>query len=282
MSYDRTDPNTQLRFIFRVHGRIRRGYPPSRVVGPWIFEYCTVAMLARQVDYDALYSELISSGSAPGEAALETYETFISEDYDLSSIFAYQTEEERELKDTLLSKFQVVKSAADRRDTFVNASFAISSIRKILSMGIMGAWRLLETMKFLDSLFKLLGPEDEGSDEDEEDDDEHRVLQLTTVLQAINYFINEGISGQRFRDSDSLLVLPEEHWTIIIQAMDEEVQSKDVLVQFSDLLTTLLAYPANVEAFHTCHGDDLLDLAKKMYKNNEQVKQILSRIQNML
>ena len=56
-----------------------------------------------------------------------------------------------------------------------------------------------------------------------------------------------------------------------MQAMDEDFLSKNVLIQFSDLFTILLAYPANVEAFLTCQGDDLLYHAEKMY-NNEQVK----------
>ena len=241
-------------------------------------------MLARQVDYDALYNELLNSGVPIDEAALETYETFTSENYDMSGIFAYQNDEEREVKETLQKKFEVIKHAADHKDSFVNASFAISGVKKILVTEKLGPWRLLESSSFLSCLLRLVRVE-EGDSEDEpedEEDDEHRVLQVTAVLQMALFYIKVGSSDQKFRDPEAHFVLSEEQWTSMIEAMDEDVQSKDLFLLYCELLTILLAFPANVEAFHVCHGDDLLNLANKMYKNSEEVKHFLSRIQNMI
>ena len=240
-------------------------------------------MLARQVDYDALYAEILNSGVPVDEAAMETYETFISENYDMSALFAYQNKEEQELKDTLVGKLQIIKNAADQVDSFVNASFAISSIRKILATDRVGPWRLLESSGFLHSLVKLLRVEEgDDEDEDEEDDEEHRVLQVTAVLEMTLFYIKEGSSRQRFRNPEAHFVFSEEQWTLMIEAMDEDVQSKDLFMLYSELLIVLLAFPANVEAFHLCHGDELLDLAKKVYKNSEVMKQFLNRIQSAI
>ena len=256
------------------------GHPASHRI-----EYYLLRMLARQVDYDALHAELLNSGLPVDEAAMETYETFVSENYDMSGVFAYRNDEERELKDSLMSKFQVIKNAAAHNDSFVNASFAISSIKKILAIDQLGPWRLLESSSFLNDLLKLLRVEEEdrGDQEDDDDDDEeHRVLQITAVLQMSLFYILEGTSGQRFRNPEAHFVLSEELWTIMIEAMDEDVQCKELFLLYCELLTILLAFPSNVEAFHSCHGDDLLDLAGKIYKNSDEVKQFLSRIQSMI
>lgn len=60
--------------------------------------------VARQVDYDALFAELVAGGMRAEEAAAETHETFLESNYDTSGMFAYRTEEEHGLKCALMDK----------------------------------------------------------------------------------------------------------------------------------------------------------------------------------
>jgi hypothetical protein len=244
-------------------------------------------MLARQVDYDALYNDLLQSGIVPEDAAKEVHETFCEGGYDVSAIYAYDNEKDLQMKTILFEKFKVVSNAAIGKDSFVNANFAFQSLMRILATDNLGPWRAMESSNLFGCLVNLLdisATDDEGdkSDgEDEDDEDDHVQLQVESVLDMALYYVQQGVERKRFRSFDTSFVLTADHWAILLKQMDEQIQEKKLTMAFCQLVAILLQLPENVTLFHESHGDEVLGLAVKAHKKNEDLKQLVARIQAM-
>ena len=254
-------------------------------------------MLARQVDYDALFKSLVEEeGLTVSEACQETYNTFTGDgQYNTGAIFAYADESALQLKTSIMEKMGTIVKAAEGKDSFVNANFAFQGLQKLLTSSsptdsFVAPWRMLESFSFLNSLLSLLHVESKSEEEEEDenshgeedsDDDteEHISLQLQAVLNMILFYLEGGSKYHRFRDMPNSCLLSGDQMEFMVKQADEHIQDKRVFVLFIKVLTLLCSLvDQNKMIFQSAHGDALLDLGRKMYKKNDELLQLLKCI----
>jgi hypothetical protein len=88
-----------------------------------------------QAQFDKLVQEFSKDSSLDG-AISEALECINELNGNLDGVFLYQSIAEKEQKEKIELRCQTIEDASRRRDSFVNASFAMQGLQQILCGGV--------------------------------------------------------------------------------------------------------------------------------------------------
>jgi hypothetical protein len=258
----------------------------------------TGKLILKQIDFDSLYKEIIEDGMTSfQDAILETVETY-QEDCDISYIFIYQNNEELEEKEKMENRLLTIENASIQKETYVNAFFCISGIKKILSGDISDnitimSWKLCESRMINEPLIKLLkvdnNDEDEDdiigedTDSDEEDKEQDRLDQISNILDFLIFLCLDGSKiTNRLNSVEKFLCCSLESIQIINERLDDDMAELDIVIRIVDFLSIILSIEQNREFFISCEGRENLNLCAKMHKKNIQLVDKISSLVQLL
>lgn len=231
--------------------------------------------VARQVEFDALVSQLMEEGSVLEDAVAETIEILQEDDQDLSLLYVYRTEEEKKEKEKLVGILQTIEKTSKDEDTPVNCIFAFQGLKQVLmreDKKQAPQWRICEGRGIVRTLVKLLGVKEgkvESSDSDEDsdiDEDEDEIVFMVNALQMLALFSEEGCKQNRLRSPERAFSLDEESMGCVLARLEKHQDESRVAVPLLSFILVLLSQSNNKDLFVEGSGVVAVELTQKMHK----------------
>lgn len=245
---------------------------------------------ARQVEFDALISQITEEGSLLEDACAEVVEILQEDDQDLSYLYVYSTEEEKKDKESLMKNVQTIEKASKEEETPVNCLFAFQGLKQVLmcedKKKAVSSWRLCEGRSIVKSLVKILGlvkdeEGDGGGDSDEDSDvdlEEDETVFMVNTLAVLSLFAEEGSKQNRLKSPERLFSLDEESMGHVLARLDKHQDESRVAIPLLSFILVLMSQTGNKTAFIDGGGVANIELTLKMHKKNTQLKSVGEKI----
>lgn len=244
--------------------------------------------VARQVEFDALVSQLMEEGSLLEDAVAETIDILQEDEQDLNYLYIYRSEEEKKDKENLVRILQTMEKTARGEDTQVNCLFSFQGLKQALmcedKQQATFHWRMSEGRGIVRTLVKLLGVNDEkddSSDNDEDsdvDEDEDEIVFVLNALQMLSLLSKEGCKQNYLRSPERAFSLDQESMGCVLARLDKHQDESRVAVPLLSFILVLLSQNSNKILFVEGRGVGLVEFTLKLNKKNAEIASIGEKI----